>query len=179
MYQTTELDFRKLLITKLFDFSKEEETLIFKVYDTLFEIYNISVIEIENSPYHQFISDKTDLLKTPKIYYYITNKSNTTSFYLFIINRIGTTFRGARSTDKEDTLEIWGLKKLEEDFEFISIHKKKLADSIAGIFNSPTLLFKENKDFRLEVKNTILSIGIPKKLSVNNTLSIANFLEEI
>lgn len=36
-----------------------------------------------------------------------------------------------------------------------------------------------DKDFRLEVKNTILSIGIPKKLSVNNTLSIAKFLEEI
>ncbi|SMC32168.1 hypothetical protein [Chryseobacterium sp. YR221] len=137
MYQTMELDFRKLLITKLFDFSKEEETLIFKVYDTLFEIYNISVIEIENSPYHQFISDKTDLLKTPKICYYITNKSNTTSFYLFIINRIGTTFRGARSTDKEDTLEIWGLKKLEEDFEFISIHKKKISRQHCRNFQQP------------------------------------------
>jgi hypothetical protein len=36
-----------------------------------------------------------------------------------------------------------------------------------------------DKDFRLEIKNTILSIGMPKELSVNNTLSIAKFLEEI
>lgn len=51
-----ELDFRKLDVKKLFDFSKEEENLIFEVYDKLFEIYYIAVIEIKASPFHEFNS---------------------------------------------------------------------------------------------------------------------------
>lgn len=51
-----ELDFRKLNVKKLFDFSKEEENLIFEVYDKLFELYDIAVIEIKDSPLHEFNS---------------------------------------------------------------------------------------------------------------------------
>lgn len=52
-----DLDFRKLDAHKLFDFSKEEEQLIFEIYDKLFEVYNISVIHIEDSLYSKFSSD--------------------------------------------------------------------------------------------------------------------------
>jgi hypothetical protein len=138
-----ELDFRKLYVTKLFDFSKEEEKLIFEVYDRLFELYDISVIDIEDSPFQQLKSKETDTLTTPKIYYYITDKNRANSFYLFITNIIGTTIRGARRTSEYDSLQIWGLKKLDQDFGFISIHKKHLADKIAGIFNSFNINFKD------------------------------------
>lgn len=208
-----ELDFRKLLVTKLFGFSKEDEKLIFEVYDQLFEMYDISVIDIEDSPYNEFRSgEETNLLKTPKICYHITNKDKTNVFYLFIVNTIGTSARGARMEDHKDTLEIWGLKKMNDDFGFISINKKNIADKIAGIFSSFNINYKENRDFKdfyvlgsdsyktltflnakrkeiiknipdetfkIEVKNNIISFGLPKILTVNNALIVADFLNKI
>ncbi|SHL66680.1 hypothetical protein [Chryseobacterium polytrichastri] len=143
-----ELDFRKLDVIKLFDFSKEEEKLIFEIYDKLIESYSISVINIEDSPYNQFISKSENPLIIPKICYYITNKNNTTGFYLFIINKIETTVKGARTNNKFDTLQCLGFKKLDEDFNFISINKKKFADKIAGIFSSFNINFKDDRDFK-------------------------------
>lgn len=208
-----ELDFRKLLVTKLFGFSKDDEKLIFQVYDQLFEIYDISVTDIGDSPYNEFRSgEEATLLKTPKICYYITNKDKTNAFYLFIVNTIGTSAKGAPMTDHKDTLEIWGLKRLDDSFGFISINKKNFADKIAGIFSSFNVNYKENRDFKdfyvlgsdsyktltflttkrkeiiksvpdedfkLEVKNDIISFGLPKILSVNNALIVADFLNRI
>ncbi|MGE8552638.1 MAG: hypothetical protein ACN6OB_01730 [Chryseobacterium jejuense] len=143
-----ELDFRKLYVTKLFDFSKEDEELILKIHNQLSAIYDVSVVDIENSPYSQFKSQNIDFLEEPKLCYHITSKSKTNSFYLFIVNLIGTSTRGARTTDKYDSLEIWGLKEVKEDFGFISINRKNLADRIAGIFSNFNINFKENKDFK-------------------------------
>lgn len=142
-----ELDFRKLDVTKLFDFSKEEEKLIFEIYDNLIEIYSISVMNIEDSPYSQFTSKSENPLIIPKICYSITNKNNTSHFYLFIVNKIETTVKGARTNSKFDTLQCLGFKKLDENFDFISINKKKLADKFAGIFNSYNINFKDDRDF--------------------------------
>ncbi|MFZ4928792.1 hypothetical protein [Chryseobacterium sp. Mn2064] len=202
------------MITKLFDFSNEEEKLISKVYDKLFEMYDISVIDIENSPYNQFKSEQDDLspLFTPKICYFITDKNKTYSFYLFIVNKGGTTFRGARADNKLDILQIWGLKMLEDDFGFISVNKKSLADKVAGIFSNFNINFKENRDFKdfyvlgsdpyktmsfldnrrkgliksfpdedfkLRVKNNIISFGLPKELTVENAEIVSKFLKEI
>ncbi|WP_336964942.1 hypothetical protein [Chryseobacterium contaminans] len=143
-----ELDFRKLFVTKLFSFSKEDEELIFEIYDRLSAIYDISMVDIEDSPYSQFRSQDIDFLQEPKLCYSITSKNKTEISYLFIVNLIGTTIRGARTTDKYDSLEVWGLKEVHEDFGFISINKKKLADRIAGIFSSFNVNFNNNKDFR-------------------------------
>lgn len=208
-----ELDFRQLYITKLFNFSKEEEKLIIEIYDELSKIYSISVIDIENSPYHQFCFDNANHLKTPKICYFITNRDKTNTFYLFIINTIvntiGPSSTGTRATDKYDSLEIWGLKKLDDDFGFISIARKNIADKIAGIFSSSDNNFKDfknysfqgsdayktlaflntkrkeiikafpDKDFRLDIKNNILEFGLPKTLNANNALIVSKFLNEI
>ncbi|MGH1517400.1 hypothetical protein [Chryseobacterium sp. JK1] len=202
------------MITKLFDFSNEEEKLISKVYDKLFEMYDISVIDIENSPYNLFKSEQDDLspLFTPKICYFITDKNKAHSFYLFIVNKGETTFRGARADNQLDILQIWGLKKLEDDFGFISVNKKSLADKVAGIFSHFNVNFKENKDFKdfyvlgsdpyktmsfldnrrkdliksfpdedfkLSVKNNIISFGLPKELTVENAEIVSKFLKEI
>ncbi|RXM51112.1 hypothetical protein [Chryseobacterium sp. CH25] len=121
-----ELDFRKLYVTQLFDFSKEDEKLILEIYDQLSVIYDVSAVDIEDSPYNQFKSQNIDFLEEPKLCYHITSKSKTNTFYLFIVNLIGTSAKGSRTTDKYDTLEVWGLKRLEEDFGFISINKKIL-----------------------------------------------------
>lgn len=207
-----ELDFRKLLVSKLFGFSRKDEELIMNVYDQLFEHYNISVIDIKDSPYHEFKTDDPNLFKTPEICYYITNKGKTNQFYLFIMNVIGTSARGARMTDHKDTLEIWGLKKLDDDFGFISVNKKNFADKIAGIFSRFNVNFKENQDFKdfyvlgsdpyktmtflnphrkevikaipdedfkIEVKNNLLSFGLPKVLNIENALITADFMENI
>lgn len=206
-----ELDFRKLDATKLFDFSKEEEKLITEVYDKLFETYNISVINIENSPFPEFDSDEENPLFTPKICYFITDKTKENSFYLFIVNKIGTTAKGSKTTALYDSLQLWGMKKLKEDFGFISINKKRWADKIAGIFSSFNVNFKDHdfddfyvlgsdkfktmtflnskrkeliksfpdEDFKLEIKNNILSFGLPKEFSVNNALIVSDFLEKI
>ncbi|GAA5101350.1 hypothetical protein GCM10023210_40960 [Chryseobacterium ginsengisoli] len=208
-----DLDFRKLNSTKLFDFSKEEENLIAEVYHQLFEIYDISIINIEDSIYNQFSSDSENpfSLFTPKICYFITDKNKENPFYLFIVNKIEKTIKGGRLPAQLETLQIWGLKKLDEDCGFISVNKKKWADKIAGIFSSFNVNFKDrdfkdyyvlgsdqfktmtflnskrketiksfsDEDFKLEVKNNILSFGLPKELSVDNTLLVSNFLEKI
>lgn len=206
-----ELDFRKLNVKKLFDFSKEEENLIFEVYDNLFEIYDIAVIEIKDTPFYEFNSAEEIPLFTPKIGYFITDENKQNSFYLFIVSKIGTTAKGARTTTSYDSLQIWGMKKLSSDFGFISVNRKKWADKIAGIFSSFTVNFKDHdfkdfyvlgsdslktqsflnsgrketikafsdEDFRLEIKNNVLSFGLPKELSVQNALMVTKFLEEI
>ncbi|WP_347216824.1 hypothetical protein [Chryseobacterium sp.] len=143
-----ELDFRKLYVTKLFDFSKEDEELFFTIYEQLSAIYDISMTDIEDSPYHQFKPQKIDFLHEPKLCYKMTTKNKSSTFYLFIVNSIGTTIRGARTTDKYDSLEVWGLKEMKEEFGFISINRKKLADRIAGMFSNFKVNFKENKDFK-------------------------------
>lgn len=142
-----ELDFRKLYVTKLFDFSKEDEEIIFDIYDRLSAIYDVSLIDIENSPFTQFKSTDINFLQEPKLCYRITAKSKAVTFYLFIVNLIGTNAKGTRTTDKYDILEIWGLKEMKEDFGFISINRKNFADRIAGIFSSFNINFKKNKDF--------------------------------
>lgn len=206
-----ELDFRKLNSSKLFDFSKEEEQLIIEIYDNLFEIYDIAVVEILNSPFHEFDSGEENPLFTPKICYFITDKIKENSFYLYIVNKIGTTVKGARTTTLYDSLQIWGMKKIEDDFGYISINKKKWADKIAGIFSSFNVNFKDrdfkdfyvlgsdthktttfltptrkeiiqkfpDADFKLEVKNNIISFGLPKNISVDSTLNVARFLQQI
>ncbi|MDN3692927.1 hypothetical protein QWZ06_11855 [Chryseobacterium tructae] len=143
-----ELDFRKLYVTKLFDFSKEDEELILTIHHRLSEIYDVSVVDIENSPYSRFKSQDINPLQEPKLCYHLTHKSKTSTSYLFIVNLIGTNAKGTRTSDKYDTLEVWGLKEMNEDFGFISINKKNLADRIAGIFNHSRINFKENKDFK-------------------------------
>lgn len=206
-----ELDFRKLNVKKLFDFSKEEENLIFEVYDKLFEIYDIAVIEIKDSPFHEFNSAEEIPLFTPKIGYFITDENRQNSFYLFIVSKIGTTVKGAYTTTSYDSLQIWGMKKLSADFGFISVNRKKWADKIAGIFISSNVNFKDrnfkdfyvlgsdplktqsflnserkeiiksfpDENFKLEIKNDLLSFAFPKELSVQNALRAAKFLEEI
>ncbi|MBL7881566.1 MAG: hypothetical protein JNN23_17165, partial [Chryseobacterium gambrini] len=137
------------------------------------------------------------------------NRQN--SFYLFILSKIGTNAKGARTTTSYDSLQIWGMKKLSSDFGFISVNRKKWADKIAGIFSSFTVNFKDrdfkdfyvlgsdpfktqsflnsgrkeviksfpDEDFKLEIKNDLLSFALPKELSVQNALLVAKFLEEI
>lgn len=144
-----DLDFKKLSAAKLFDFSKEEEELITDIYDQLYKIYSISVVDIKDSPFELFISDDANPLKTPKICYCITNEDKTNTFYLFVVRMMGLSAKGiytSADNNRYDSLEIWGLKKLEADFGFISIHKKTLADKITGIFNP--INFKETQDFK-------------------------------
>lgn len=143
-----ELDFRKLHPSKLFDFSKKEESLILEVYEKLFENYDLSVIRIEQSPYNEFKTDDENPLIAPKIVYCITDRYKKFSFYLFIVNKKGTTVKGARTTSEYDSLQIWGLKKLNDNFGFITINKKKLADKIAGIFSSFSINFNKDLDFK-------------------------------
>ncbi|MCJ8154000.1 hypothetical protein MKJ01_09545 [Chryseobacterium sp. SSA4.19] len=144
-----ELDFRKLNADKLFDFSKEQEQLIFNVYDRLFGMYDISVVRIEDSPFQAFKSGEEKSLFSPKICYFITDKNKENPFYLFIVSKIGTTVKGARTTALYDSLQIWGMKKLNENFGYISINKKKWADKIAAIFSRFNVNFKDHdfKDF--------------------------------
>jgi hypothetical protein len=144
-----ELDLRKLDAAKLFDFSKEQEQLIFDIYDRLFGIYDISVVAIEDSPFQTFNSGEEKSLFSPKICYFITDKNKENAFYLFIVNKIGTTVKGARTTALYDSLQIWGMKKLNEDFGYISINIKKWTDKIAAIFSRFNVNFKDSdfKDF--------------------------------
>lgn len=143
-----ELDFRKLNVKKLFDFSKEEENLIFEVYDNLFEIYNIAVIEIKDSPFHEFNSGEGIPLFAPKIGYFITDENRQNSFYLFIVSKIGTTVKGAYTTTSYDSLQIWGMKKLSADFGFISVNRK----------NGQIKLQEYSAALRLILKTVILKI---------------------
>lgn len=139
-----EVDFRKLDVKKLFDFSKEEENLIFEIYDNLFEIYDIAVIDIKNSPFPEFDSGEEIPLFIPKICYFISDKNKKHSFYLFIVNKIERSIQGNRLPAQMETLQVWGMKRLEEDFGYISINKKKWVDKIAGIFSRFNVNFKDN-----------------------------------
>ncbi|KMQ59014.1 hypothetical protein ACM40_18860 [Chryseobacterium sp. BLS98] len=143
-----EIDFRKLHAAKLFDFSKKEEELILEIYENLFENYDLSVMNIEDSPYNDFKTNDEIPLITPKICYFITDRYRNFSFYLFIVSKKGTTAKGARTTSEYDSLQIWGIKKLNEDFSFITLNKKKLADKIAGIFSSFNINFNNDSDFK-------------------------------
>lgn len=204
-----ELDFRKLYITQLFDFSKEDEEMIFTIYERLSFIYEVDMIDIQDSPYARFKSQNIDFFEEPKLCYHI--KTKTGAFYLFIVNLIGTSTRGARMTDKYDSLEAWGFKEMKEDFGFISINRKSLTDRIAGIFSNFSVNCNENKDFKdfhvlgsdpyktmqflnpkrkeiiksisedfnMEVKNNIVGLRMQKALNVNNALAVSKFLEEI
>nr|WP_315032341.1 hypothetical protein [uncultured Chryseobacterium sp.] len=144
-----DIDFRKLLVTKLFDFSKEEEKLIIEIFDQLSEMYTISVVDIQDSAYYLFKNNnEIDFFKEPKLCYHIISKAKDNSFYLFIINTVGVSAKGMRTTDQYDTLEILGLKELDENFGFIAINKKNIADKIAGVFSRFVINFKEDRDFR-------------------------------
>lgn len=142
-----ELDFRKLYTTRLFDFSKSQEKLISEFYHSLFNLYDISIIRIEDSPYNELQSEEGLQLLTPKICYYVTDINKTNSFYLYITNKIWVTAKGAISSDNNDTLQIWGIKKFDENLEYISINRKKAIDMIAGIFNKFMISFSDDKDF--------------------------------
>jgi hypothetical protein len=48
-------------------------------------------------------------------------------------------------TDKEDTLEIWGLKKLDDNYGYISINKKNLADKITESSAVSILIIKKTR----------------------------------
>ncbi len=204
-----ELDFRKLNAAKLFEFSKEQEQLIFEIYDRLFGIYDLSVVAVEDSPFQAFDSGEGNSLFSPKICYFITDKNKENPFYLFIVSKIGTTVKGSRTTALYDSLQIWGMKLLNENYGFIAINRKKWADRIAGIFNRFNINFKDGEfndfyvlgsdrlktmaflnetrkelikgfpddDFKLEIKNNILNFGLPKNLTADNALQVAEFLK--
>lgn len=138
-----EFDFRKLDASKLFDFSREQEELIFEIYDRLFGMYDLSVVAVEDSLFQVFHSGKENSLFNPKICYFITDKNKENPFYLFIVSKIGTTAKGARTTAFYDSLQIWGMKRMGEDYGFISVSKKKWTDRIAGMFNRFKVNFKD------------------------------------
>jgi hypothetical protein len=140
-----ELDFRKLNFKKLFDFSKEENLIL--RFMTTFLKFTILLLLKSKSPFYEFNSAEEIPLFTPKIGYFITDENKQNSFYLFIVSKIGTTAKGARTTTSYDSLQIWGMKKLSGDFGFISVNRKKWADKIAGIFSSFTVNFKD-RDFK-------------------------------
>ncbi|MEF9478080.1 hypothetical protein OWR28_10595 [Chryseobacterium sp. 1B4] len=203
-------DYRKYDVTRFFDFTEQDEKLITEIYDLLSLSYDISVIDIKESPYEQFSSFDMYPLFIPRICYLVKDVNNT-PFYLFIVSKVGINSKGGRLDRKYDTIQLWGLKNLEEDFGYISINKKKLMDRIAGIFSRFTINFKDHdfKDFyvvgsdsfktmsflttqrkemiknfpdegfKLEVRNSILSFGIPDILTAENAEMISKFLNEI
>ncbi|WP_126650984.1 hypothetical protein [Chryseobacterium aureum] len=204
-------DYRKYDVTRFFDFTEEDEKLITEVYDQLSDSYDIAVIDIEDSPYEQFSSHDLYPVFIPKICYLIQDRNKDNTFYLYIVSKVGMTSRGGRLGRKYDTVQLWGLKNLNEDFGYLSVNKKNLMDKVAGIFSSFTVNFKDrefkdfhvvgnnrfkimnflnqkrketiqkfpNKDFKLEVRNTILSFGIPDILTPESAEIISRFLEEI
>lgn len=187
-------DYRKYDMTRFFDFTEEDEKLITDVFDQLSELYDISVIDSKESPYEQFSSHDMYPLFIPQICYQVKERDKNNSFYLFIVSKVGITSRGGRLGRKYDTLQLWGLKNLHEDFGYISVNRKKLMDKIAGMFSSFNVNFKDrefkdfyvvgndpfktlnfltqkrkeiiksfpNENFKLEVRNTIVSFGYPK-----------------
>ncbi|MGI9579690.1 hypothetical protein ACR1PO_00615 [Chryseobacterium sp. RRHN12] len=203
-------DYRKYDVTRFFDFTEQDEKLITEIYDQLSLSYDISVIDIKESPYEQFSSFDMYPLFIPRICYLVKDVNNT-PFYLFIVSKVGINSKGGRLDRKYDTIQLWGLKNLEEDFGYISINKKKLMDRIAEIFSRFTINFKDHdfKDFyvvgsdsfktmsflttqrkemiknfpdegfKLEVRNSILSFGIPDILMAENAEMISKFLNEI
>lgn len=143
-----DLDYRELDVTNFFDFTEQDEKLIIEVYDKLSKLYNLTVVDIEDSLYKKFSSHEVYPLFIPKICYSVTDKNNTNSFYLFIVSKVGITSRGTPLGRKFDTLQLWGLKELNENLGYISVNKKSLMDKIAGIFNSFNINFKEDRDFK-------------------------------
>ncbi|WP_123921455.1 hypothetical protein [Chryseobacterium viscerum] len=197
-------------MTRFFDFTEEDEKLIIEVFDQLSESYDISVIDIKESPYEQFSSHDMYPLFIPQICYLVKGKT-LSSFYLFIVSKVGMTSRGGHLGRKYDTIQLWGLKELGENFGYISLNKKKLMDKVAGIFSSFNVNFKDsefkdfyvvgndqfktmnfltqkrkeiiksfpNENFKLEVRNSILSFGLPEILTTGNAEIISKFLNEI
>ncbi|MDR6458368.1 MULTISPECIES: hypothetical protein [Chryseobacterium] len=206
-----DLDYRKHDMTRFSDFTEEDEKLITEVYDQLSDSYDISVIDIQDSPYEQFSSHDLYPIFIPKICYSLKDRNKDNPFYLYIVSKVGMASRGGRLGRKYDTVQLWGLKKLEQDFGYISINKKRLMDKIAGIFTSFNINFKDhdfkdfyvlgsdqykamnflnskrketiqsfpNENFKLEVRNTILSFGLPEILTTGNAEIISKFLNEI
>ncbi|WP_288441759.1 hypothetical protein [uncultured Chryseobacterium sp.] len=205
-------DYRKYDVTRFFDFTEQDEKLITEIYDLLSLSYDITVIDVKESPYEKFSSFDMYPLFIPRICYLVKDMNNSNnSFYLFIVSKVGINSKGGRLDRKYDTIQLWGLKKLEEDFGYISINKKKLMDKIAGIFNSFSINFKDpdfkdfyvvgsdsfktmsfltqkrketiksfsDEGFKLEVRNSILSFGIPDILTVENAEITSKFLNEI
>lgn len=143
-----DLDHRELGITNFFDFTEQDEKLIIEVYDKLSELYDLTIVDIEDSLYKKFASDDLYSLLIPKICYVVTHKNNIDSFHLFIVSKVGITSRGTHLSRKFDTLQLWGLKKLNENLGYISVNKKSLMDKIAGVFNSFNINFKDDRDFK-------------------------------
>ncbi|SDR07425.1 hypothetical protein SAMN05421664_3411 [Chryseobacterium soldanellicola] len=144
----------------------------------------------------------------PQICYLVDSENN--SFYLYIVIRT-IHYNRKYSARTQEFLEVWGIKELDENFEYISINKKKWTDKIAGIFSSFNINIKDDdfkdfyvlgsdqfktknflspkrketiklfpdKDFKLEIKNNILSFGLSKKLSLARALQISKFLKDI
>ncbi len=211
LFEKMDPDYRKYDVTRFFDFTEEDEKLITEVFDLLSESYDISVIDSKESPYEQFSSHDIYSLFIPQICYLVKGKTQKSSFYLFIVSKVGITSRGGRLGRKYDTIQLWGLKELDENFGYIFLNKKKLMDKIAGIFSSFNVNFKDrdfkdfyvvgndqfkvmnfltqqrkntiksfpNEDFKLEVRNSILSFGIPDILTVESAEIISKFLNEI
>ena len=206
-----DLDYRKYDMTKFSAFTEQDEKLITEVYNQLSLDYNISVIDIEDSPYEQFSSQDIYPLFIPQICYWVKDRNNNSSFCLFVVSKVGITSRGGRLGRKFDTIQLWGLKKLEEDFGYISINRKRLMDKIAGIFSRFNINFKDhdfkdfyvlgsdqckamsflnpkrketikafpNENYNLEVRNNILSFGLPERLTIENSGIISKFLKDI
>ena len=204
-------DYRKYDVTRFFDFTEEDEKLITRVYDLLSGSYDISVVDIKDSPYEQFSSHDMYPLFLPQICYWVKERDKNNAFYLFMVNKVGVTYRGGYLGRKYDTLQLWGLKNLNEDFGYISVNKKKFMDKVAGIFSSFNVNFTDrefkdfyvvgndkfkvlnfltskrketiknfpNENFKLEVRNTILSFGIPEILTTESAEMISKFLEHI
>ncbi len=178
-----DLDYRKYDMTKFSDFTEQDEKLITEVYDQLSIDYDISVIDIEDSPYEQFSSHDMYPLFIPQICYWVKDRNNNNSFYLFIVSKVGITSRGGRLGRKFDTIQLWGLKKLEEDFGYISINKKTLMDKIAGIFSSFTINFKDHefKDFYVLGSDQFKAMNFltPKRKEMIKAFPNENFKLEV
>ena len=201
---------REINYVKLFTFSEEQKKQVFKVYDRLCEIYNVSVVDIKDSPLFEFKPIVENYNFTPQICYLV--KSENSSFYLYIITRI-VHYKGKHGGRTEEFLEVWGLKELNENFGDILVRKETFSDKITELFKSFDIDFDDDlqfsktfyvlveneaktrtflnqprrqllksfpdKDFQLEVKNNILSFGLPKKLSLSRVLQISKFLKDI
>lgn len=205
-------DYRKYDVTRFFDFTEQDEKLITEIYDLISLSYDITVIDVKESSYQQFSSFDMYPLFIPRICYLVKDMNNSNNlFYLFIVSKVGINSKGGRLDRKYDTIQLWGLKNLEENFGYISINKKRLMDKIAGIFSSFSINFKDpdfkdfyvvgndsfkamnfltpkrketikafpNENFKLEVRHSILSFGIPDILTVEHAEMISKFLSDI
>ncbi|EJL70467.1 hypothetical protein [Chryseobacterium populi] len=139
------INLRDINYVKLFRFTETQKEQIFKIYDKLCEKYNVSVIDIKDSPLFRFQPIVENENFTPEICYVIENK-NQSSFYLYIV------IRTIKHTQKhgshiEEILEIWGMKKLDESYGDLTIRKETFADKIANVFGNFDISFKDDKKF--------------------------------